>query len=49
MDFTYPFPQLGRLYLDPEIREAILSLYEQLEIGESNNVLGKYLSDAGAM
>ncbi len=30
IDFTYPFPQLGRLYLDPEVRTAILALYEQL-------------------
>ena len=33
LGFCYPFSELGRLYLDPEIRLAILSLYEQLKIG----------------
>ena len=35
MGFCYPFSELGRLYLDPEIRLAILSLYEQLKIGKT--------------
>ena len=33
IDFSYPFAQLGRLYLDPEVKSAILSLYEQLGLG----------------
>ena len=35
MGFCYPFSELGRLYLDREIRLAILSLYEQLKIGNT--------------
>ena len=38
MGFCYPFSELDRLYLDPEIRLAILSLYEQLNIGAAKEV-----------
>jgi hypothetical protein len=35
INFSYPFGQLGKLYLDSEVRNAILSLYDQLDLQET--------------
>jgi hypothetical protein len=35
IEFAYPFGSLSRLYLDPEVKQAILNLYDQLDLTTS--------------